>query len=177
MLGSIINESEHLDFNEGSQMFNIDKITKIIAALSATFALVGSSYTFIDKVGMLNKREQTILTWAPEYFSVSSGKSDEEFTVIAAREKHRDDCVVEDFLLQVRDSRFIMHLAVPSITKFSGPSTNKIDKFGFTFTIKSPEKVVAGQAQLVAQIEYKCNDGIHAVDYPDHENLRFNISK
>jgi hypothetical protein len=158
-------------------MFNLEKAGKIIAAISATIALLVSSTTLVEKFGWMEKPKKPILTWAPEHFSITSGSAYEEFKVIAAREKHRDDCLVEDFKIEVRDSEFITHLAIPSIARFSGPASHKIDKFGFTMSIKNPEKVSPGVATLVAHIEYKCPEGMVILNYPDHKNLTFLISQ
>lgn len=158
-------------------MFNLEKAGKVIAAISATIALLVSSTTLVEKFGWLQQAKKPILTWAPEHFSITSGSAYEEFKVIAAREKHRDDCSVEDFKLEIRDSEFITHLAIPSIARFSGPASAKVDKFGFTMTIKNPEKVAPGVAMLVAHIEYKCPEGLVLLNYPDHKNLTFLISQ
>lgn len=157
-------------------MINLDKVSKILAVVSATIALFGSAYSVYDKINYSNKTPYEIITWAPEFFEVSSGPAKGEFTVIVAREKHRNDCTVEDFLLQVRDSRYIMHLAVPSMARLSGPASNKIDKYGYTFTLQNPSKVNKGVAMLIAQIEYKCPEGTKVLSYPDHPNLAFTIT-
>src|SRR6056300_1824394 len=110
--------------------FDTENITKGIGVVTATFALIGGGYTLWDKL-----ESKDILTWAPEYFEVSDGPRDGSFDVIVAREKHRDDCSVEGFRLEVKDSKYMVHTAIPGLTKFSGPASDKIDKFGFTFTI------------------------------------------
>lgn len=158
-------------------MFDIEKITKTIAALSATVALIGGSYSLIDKIKWFEEGKKPILTWAPDHFSVSSGSAYDEFRVIVAREKHRDDCIVEDFFVEIKDSQFMTHLAVPSIAKFSGPASHKIDKFGYTITIKDPDRVAPGVATLISHIEYKCPEGFVIINYPDHKNLTFHIMK
>lgn len=152
----------------------LEKITKIIGAATASLALLTGGYTLSDKVGWFKK---PVLTWAPEYFQITSGPADGSFKVIVAREKHRDDCSVESFKLQVRDSNFIVHDAASSLTVFSGPATNKIDKFGYTITIPSNKTVSLGTATLLAHITYKCPEGATIVNYPDHNNLKFEITK
>lgn len=151
-----------------------DELKKWFGAVTALFAVVGGGYATVEKTNLFKK---SILTWAPEYFSISSGPASGEFKVIVAREKHRDDCSVEGFKLEVRDSDMIMHTVKPSISKFSGPASHKIDKFGYTIKIENPETVALGKATLMAHIDYKCPEGPVIVNYPDHENLRFEITK
>ena len=151
---------------------DIDGITKGIGAITATFALVGGGYTLSDKLGVFDK---DILTWAPEHFEISDGPSTGEFKVSVAREKHRDDCTVTDFILDVRDSEYLVHRATPSITKFMGPATDRVNTFAYTITIDDPEKVNTGEATLLAYIHYECPEGQVVVNYPDHQNTRFNI--
>jgi hypothetical protein len=153
---------------------DIERITKSVGAVTAIFAMVGGGYTVSDKMGLFRK---SILEWAPEYFSITDGPANGEFFVVAARRKIRDDCSVEDFTLEVRDARFIMHKAEPSIAKFSGPATDKIDKFGYTLRIRDPGAVSEGRATLVARIKYKCPEGETLITYPDHERLTFSITK
>lgn len=154
--------------------FGVENITKSIGVVTATFALIGGGYTLWDKF-----ENKDILTWAPEYFSVSDGPRDGTFDVIVAREKHRDDCSVEDFTLEVKDSKYMIHTASPSVSKFSGPASDKIDKFGFSFTIdiEHQHTISLGTATLLASIDYMCPEGPVVVSYPDHENLRFEIIK
>ena len=152
--------------------FDAENITKAIGVVTATFAMIGGGYTLLDKVG-----SKDILTWAPEYFEISSGPADGEFEVVVAREKHRDDCSVEGFELEVKDSEYRIHTAVPSVAKFSGPASDTIDKFGYSFTISSEESEIAtGTATLLAHIYYKCPEGDVVVNYPDHQNLKFEIT-
>lgn len=155
-------------------MIDTEEIKKWLGLITASFAVIGGSWTAIEKTHWF---KTPILSWAPEHFSISSGPATGEFKVIVAREKHRDDCSVESFKLEVRDSNFIMHTAKPSVSKFSGPATHKVDKFGYTITIDNPDKVSPGIATLLAHIEYKCPEGTVIVNYPDHANLRFNIVK
>ena len=154
--------------------FSVENITKSIGVVTATFALVGGGYTLWDKF-----ESKDILTWAPEYFSVSDGPRDGTFDVIVAREKHRDDCSVEDFTLEVKDSKYMVHTVSPSVHKFSGPASHKIDKFGFSFTIdiEHQHTISLGTATLLASINYMCPEGLVVVSYPDHKNLRFEIIK
>ena len=153
----------------------IDSITKGIGVVTATFALIGGGYTLYDKLGI----EDPILTWAPEHFQITDGPVNGEFKVEVAREKHRDDCTVEDFVLDVRDSEHIVHPAKPSITKFMGPATDIVDTFAYKITIDEhhQNKVAEGLATLIAYIHYDCPEGKVVVNYPDHDNLRFNITK
>jgi hypothetical protein len=154
--------------------FDIENITKGIGVVTATFALIGGGYTLYDKLGI----PDPILTWAPEHFVVRGGPLNGEFKVIAAREKHRDDCKVEGFKLEIRDQDYIVHPAIPSVAKFSGPASDKIDKFGFTFIVEPQHHphIAIGTARLTAQIDYECPEGEVLVTYPDHKNLDFEIT-
>ena len=149
----------------------MDNYTKGIAAISATIAAFGGGYSFWTSVEFDNP----ILSWSPEHFEISDGPANGEFKVAVAREKHRDDCTVEDFILDVKDSEYIVHTAVPSITKFMGPANDRVDTFAYTMTIENPEKVASGLATLIAYIHYDCPEGKVVVQYPDHENLTFNV--
>ena len=152
----------------------IEQFTKYIASATAVFAMIAGGNTVLDKMGSSLKDER-ILIWSPEYFSISSGTSTDTFEVVVARQKLRDDCAVEDFKLEVKDSRYIVHIVSPSITKFSGPATPTVEKFGYTFTINDPQNVSKGKAILLAHIYYKCPEGTVLVNYPSHENLTFTI--
>lgn len=152
----------------------LEYVTKIIGAVTASMALITGGYTFYDKLGLFKK---PILTWAPEHFKISNGPSNGEFKVIVAREKHRDDCSVNDFKTEVRDSEMFMHRSHPSMSKFSGPASHKVDKFGYTMTLPEPYKVSTGKATLIGTIVYKCPEGEVTINYPDHENLNFIITK
>jgi hypothetical protein len=151
-------------------------ITKVIASIAASVAAIGGSYTLADKFGWLDK---AILKWSPEHFEVSSGPANGEFKVVVARQKQRDDCEVTNFKSVIIDSDFFVHPAIPSIATFSGPATPTVDKFGYKFTF-SPEvqkKIAAGEATLLAHIKYKCPEREVVVNYPNHQNLKFNITR
>ena len=152
-------------------MIDSEDIKKWLGIITAVFAVIGGGYTGVEKTGWFKK---PVLTWDPEHFSISDARATEEFKVVVAREKHRD-CAVEDFKLEVKDSDMVIHVAKPSIAKFSGPATSKVDKFGYKITIENPEKVSPGVATLLAHIVYNCPEGKVVVSYPDHPNLRFNI--
>lgn len=153
---------------------DIDRITKSVGAVSAVFAMVGGGYSAVDKLGFFRK---PVLEWSPEHFSITDGPANGDFSVVAARRKIRDDCSVEQFRLEVRDARYIVHKADPSIATFSGPATDKVDKFGYAITIENPDRVAVGRATLMARIRYKCPEGEVLISYPDHANLTFNITK
>lgn len=155
-------------------MIDADEIKKWLGVVTACFAVVGGGYTAVEKLDVFKK---PILKWAPEHFSISSGPANSEFKVIVAREKIRDDCSVEDFKLEIRDSNMIVHTVKSSISKFSGPANNKVDKFGYTITIENWKKVAVGTATLLAHIYYKCPEGTIIVNYPDHKNLQFEVTK
>ena len=152
----------------------VEKSTKFIGMFTAMFAVIGGGYTLWDKVGN-SLKDNTILAWSPEHFEISDGVASGEFKVIVARQKLRDDCSVEDFKLEVRDSEYIVHTATPSVAKFSGAESETIEKFGYKFTINNADKVAKGEATLLAHIYYKCPEGDAVVNYPSHENLNFNI--
>jgi len=154
--------------------FEVEHITKVVGAVTASFAFIGGGYTLWEKF-----ESKDILTWAPEHFSVSDGPKDGSFDVIVAREKHRDDCAVESFELEIQDSKHHIHEAIPSIAKFSGPASDKVDKFGYSFTIDAEHlsMIKPGKAKLLVHINYMCPEGPKVVNYPDHENLEFNITK
>ena len=155
-------------------MIDADEIKKWLGVITAAFTVIGGGYTAVEKTSLFKK---PILSWSPEHFSISSGPATGQFKVIVAREKHRDDCSVEEFKLEVRDSSMIVHNAKPSIPKFSGPASNKVDKFGYTIMIENPEAVSAGTATLLAHIHYKCPEGNVVINYPDHKNLQFEVTK
>jgi len=143
-------------------IFDVENITKGIGVVTATFALIGGGYTLWDKM-----ESKDIMTWAPEYFSISDGPADGEFKVEVAREKHRDDCTVTDFTLSVRDSENIVHPATSSIGKFMGPASDKIDTFAYKMKLAEGHmhKVAKGTATLIAYIDYACPEGNIAVTW------------
>jgi hypothetical protein len=151
-----------------------ESITKPVAAVTAVMAMIGGGYSLYDKIKLPPK---DILKWDAEHFAISNGPASGQFRVVVARQKIRDDCTVEDFSLEVRDSGFIVHKASPSVAKFSGPASPTVDKFGYTMTIEKPEGVALGEAKLIARIMYKCPEGGVVIAYPDHKNLSFNISR
>ena len=73
----------------------------------------------------------------------------------------------------------MVHTATPSVAKFSGPASDKVDKFGYSFTIdeEHQDMMPPGEATLLVHIDYMCPEGAVVVNYPDHENLRFNITE
>ena len=153
-------------------MIDTDAVTKPIAVVTAVMAMLGGGYTLYDKIKLPPK---DILRWEAEHFSISSGPASGSFKVIVARQKIRDDCTVEDFGLEVKDADYMVHKAMPSVAKFSGPASPTVDKFGYTMTIENPESVAIGNAKLIARITYKCPEGNVVIAYPDHKNLSFNV--
>lgn len=153
-------------------MIDTESITKPVAAVTAVMAMIGGGYSLYDKIKLPPK---DVLRWDAEHFTISNGQASGQFRVVVARQKIRDDCTVEDFSLEVRDSDFIVHKASPSVAKFSGPASPTVDKFGYTMTIEKPEGVAIGEAKLIARIMYKCPEGNVVIAYPDHKNLSFNI--
>lgn len=154
-------------------MTDIDAITKPVAAVTAVMAMIGGGYSLYDKIKLPPK---DILRWDAEHFSISNGAAADHFKVVVARQKIRDDCTVDDFTLEVRDSEYMIHKANPSVAKFSGPATPTVDKFGYTMTLDNPDTVALGEAKLIARIMYKCPEGNVVIAYPDHKNLSFNIT-
>jgi hypothetical protein len=156
-------------------VFDLDKTKTAIGVVTAVVALAGGGYQAAEKFGWL---KHPILEWAPEHFSISDAPVDGTFDVVVARRKLRDDCEVEDFRLTVRDSRYQVHTAASSIARFAGPASDTVDKFGFQFTIDTEHQhmIAIGEATLLAYIKYKCPEGEVVVQYPDHQNLRFNIT-
>jgi hypothetical protein len=153
-------------------MFGIDDASKSIGLVTASLAMVGGGWTLADRIGIFKKE---ILEWSPEYFNISDGSASDEFKVVVARKKNRDDCEVTNFKLEVRDSDFVVHPAKPSIATFSGPASPDVDKFGYKFKLDTEQKVATGRATLLAHIKYKCPEGEVIVNYPNHKNLNFNI--
>lgn len=155
-------------------MIDTESITKPVAAVTAVMAMIGGGYSLYDKIKL---PPRDVLKWDAEHFTISNGPASGQFKVVVARQKIRDDCTVEDFSLEVRDSDFIVHKAAPSVAKFSGPASPTVDKFGYTMTIEKPEGVALGEAKLIARIMYKCPEGNVVIAYPDHKNLNFNIEE
>ena len=151
-------------------MLDPENIKKIVGAVTAVFAAITGGYTMWDKVF---PRKKPILEWAPEHFSIGSAPASGDFRVIVARRKLRDDCSVEKFTLEVRDAALLVHTALPSIPKFSGPAGKEVEKFAYTIKIKNPQTVAVGRATLLAHIIYKCPEGAVTVNYPNHKNLTF----
>lgn len=153
-------------------MFVFEDVSKTIGLVTAFLAMIGGGWTLADKVGVFKK---DILEWSPEHFSISDGSASDEFKVVVARKKNRDDCEVISFKLEVRDADFVVHPAKPSIATFSGPASHDVDKFGYKFKLETEQKVATGQATLLAHIKYKCPEGEIIVNYPSHKNLNFNV--
>lgn len=143
----------------------------VLGVISATVAIIGGSYSLLNDVGW----DEEILTWAPEYFEITGGPADSEFKAIIARQKHRNDCSVKGFKLEIRDSDYIVYPATPSTTKFSGPASDTVDKFGFKFYLHENDidKIAPGQATLLGEITYHCPEGTVYILYPP--NLFFEI--
>ena len=152
----------------------LEYYTKIIGAVTASTAMIGGGYTLADKFGVFKK---DILKWSPEHFEISDSTATGEFKVVVARQKIRDDCEVTSFKLEVRDSDFVVHPAKPSIATFSGPASDKVDKFGYKFVLDTNQPVAVGPATLLAHIKYKCPEGDVVVNYPAHKNLTFTIKE
>ena len=143
-------------------------IAKTIGAVAASVAALGGSYTLVDKVGWL---ESPILVSAPEHFKIPSAQIGQPIEVTVARIKKRDDCSVESFIPSIRDGKGMVHEAVPSNPKFSGPASPEIDTFTYTLSVKS--EMQPGKATLLATIKYKCPEGDRTVSYP--KNLSFSL--
>jgi len=145
-------------------------LSKTIGAVAASVAALGGGYTLVDKVGWLDR---AIVEWSPEHFQIPSAKIGQPIEVTVARIKKRDDCSVESFVPAIRDGRGLVHEAVSSNPKFSGPAGPEVDTFTYTLTVKS--EMSAGKATLLATIKYKCPEGDRVVNYPKHKNLTFDL--
>lgn len=143
-------------------------IPKAIGAVAASVAALGGSYTLVDKFGWL---DTAIIEWAPEHFEIKPTKIGEPIVVTVARIKKRDDCSVESFVPAIRDGRGMVHEAVSSNPKFSGPAGPEVDTFTYTLSVKT--EMAPGKATLLATIKYKCPEGDRTVTYPRHKNLNF----
>jgi len=152
------------------------KITKIVGLVAGITTAIGGGVTLSSKFGWFEK-ENPILTWAPEHFEIYGGPVNGEFRAIVAREKHRDDCAVTGFKLEIRDSEYIVHPATSSVSIFSGPASETIDKFGFEFYFHENHayKSALGEATLLGEIAYDCPEGTVYVHYPP--NLNFIIEE
>ncbi len=157
-------------------MIDLDNIKTYIGVITASVGLVVGGYQAADKFGLIQRQ---ILEWSPEHFSVSDGPAHGMFAVTVARHKLRDDCEVTSFRVQVRDADNFVHPATSSASTFSGPATDTIDTFAYRISIDADHhgRVVPGEATLLALIKYQCPEGEVLVQYPDHQNLRFNIEE
>ncbi len=147
-------------------------IPKTLGAVAASVAALGGSYTLVDKFGWLDR---AIIEWAPDHFKIEPAKLGQPITVTVARIKKRDDCSVESFTPSIRDGNGMVHEAVPSNSKFSGPAGPEIDTFTYTLNVKSDMR--PGKATLLANIKYKCPEGERTVNYPKHKNLTFQLAE
>ncbi|NCX56601.1 MAG: hypothetical protein EBW87_05315 [Burkholderiaceae bacterium] len=141
---------------------------KTIAAVAASVAALGGSYTIGDKFGLFDK---PIIEWAPDHFHIKDTRIGDPIPVTVARIKKRDDCAVEAFVPLIRDNAGVIHEAVPSNARFAGPAGPEVDTFTYYLIVK--EAVAPGRATLVATIKYKCPEGERIVSYPKHKNLTF----
>lgn len=143
---------------------------KAIGAVAASIAALGGGYTLFDKFGWL---DNAIIEWAPEHFKIEDSRIGEPVVVTVARIKKRDDCSVESFVPAIRDGKGVVHEAIPSNSKFSGPAGPEVDTFTYTLTLK--DTPAPGKSTLLATIKYKCPEGERVVTYPRHTNLTFNL--
>ena len=153
-----------------------DTVKVVAGSLGAVVALVSGTLTLSDKVGF-KLWDRPILEWSPENFSIEDGYIMDGFKVIVARQKLRDDCDVVGFSVQIRDSDYLVHPTVTSVTKFSGPASDSVDMFGYRVYLHEmhTHKVTLGEATLIGQIKYECPEGEKIVTYPSHPNLNFNV--
>ena len=145
-------------------------VPKAIGAVAASVAALGASYTLVDKFGWL---DTAIIEWAPEHFEIKPTKIGEPIVVTVARIKKRNDCSVESFVPAIRDGRGMVHEAVSSNPKFSGPAGPEVDTFTYTLSVKT--EMAPGKGTLLATIKYKCPEGDRTVTYPRHKNLNFEL--
>lgn len=154
----------------------LDSIKLIAGSLGAVVALISGSLTLSDRFGF-DLWERPVLEWAPEEFIIEDGYVLDGFKVIVARTKLRDDCEVIGFSVQLRDSEYLVHPAVTSVTKFSGPAGDRVELFGYRVYVPEMHvhKIAFGLATLSGQIKYSCPEGEQIVSYPNHRNLSFRI--
>ena len=155
-------------------MMDIPKLTPVFQLATAICALAVGGYTAGNTFGWFRN---PILEWAPEHFHIASAKIGDPVHVTVARVKKRDDCSVEAFTPTVRDAADMVHEAIPSTSKFTGPAGNQVDKFTYQLSISNKEVITPGKATLTAIIKYKCPEGERVVTYPRHENLSFTLEK
>ena len=146
-------------------------LTKTIGAIAATVAALGGSYTLADKFGWFDR---AIIEWSPENFKIVA-ETGKPINVTVARIKKRDDCSVESFTPNIRDSAGMVHEVTTTANKFSGPAGPEIDTFTYQLTAVGKEKITLGKATLLATIKYKCPEGERIVQYPRHANLSFEL--
>lgn len=149
----------------------LENTKTVLGVISATIGIAVGSYSLVDEIGF----NKDILTWVPEHFEIIGGPANGEFQAIVARKKHRDDCSVVGFKLEIKDSNYMVYPATPSATKFSGPANDTIDKFGYKFYLYETDihKITPGMATLMGLITYSCPEGTVFVHYPP--NLTFMI--
>jgi hypothetical protein len=145
---------------------------KAIGAVAASIAALGGGYTLFDKFGWLDNQ---IIQWVPEHFKIADTKIGEPIAVTVARIKKRDDCSVESFVPAIRDGNGVVHEAVSSNPKFSGPAGPEVDTFTYLLVLNASP--APGKSTLLATIKYKCPEGDRVVTYPRHKNLTFNLEK
>jgi len=152
----------------------LPKLTPVVQFVTASFALVVGGYTAGDKFGWF---QRPILEWAPEHFKIAPAKIGDPVNVTVARIKKRDDCSVEGFEPTVRDAAGVIHAAIPTMSKFTGPSGPEIDTFTYQLKVSDKETISPGKATLLGTIKYKCPEGERTVTYPRHKNLTFMLEK
>ena len=155
---------------------SLDTVKTVAGATAAVVALATGALNFSDKIGV-DLWDRPILEWDPESFKVEDGYIMDGFKVIVARQKLRDDCDVVSFSVQIRDSEYLVHPTVTSVSKFSGPASDTVDMFGYRVYLHEmhTHKVALGEATLIGQIKYDCPEGEKLVTYPSHPNLNFNV--
>ncbi len=152
----------------------LPKFTPVVQFATASFALVVGGYSAGDKLGWF---PNPILEWSPEHFMIPPAQIGQPVTATVARIKKRDDCSVEAFIPNVRDAAGMIHDAVPSNSKFTGPASNQAEKFTYQLRISDKEPIAPGKATLTAIVKYKCPEGERVVTYPNHPNLTFMLER
>ena len=155
---------------------SLDTVKVVAGSLAAVVGLASGALTLTNKVG-IELWERPVLEWSPENFRVEDGYIMDGFKVIVARQKLRDDCEVVGFSVQIRDSEYLVHPTVTSVSKFSGPASDSVDMFGYRVYLQEmhTHKITLGEATLIGQIKYDCPEGEKIVTYPSHPNLNFNV--
>lgn len=151
----------------------LDTLKTFFAVIASLVTILGGGYTLFDKIGF--KWTRPVLTWHIEDFYIVSGPMDEPFRIVVAREKHRDDCELISFKTDIQDSNLEVYQVTTSSQSFSGPASDKVEKFAFKFYLmeKDYNNIAMGKAKFIASLKYSCPEGDQIISYPS--DLDFTI--